>query len=62
MLFDLAIEYKIDSLALERQFMNEVYCRVYMGMKKELLEYDCKIKEQLSKTYKHLESMSKDHF
>ena len=62
MLFDLAIEYKIDSLILEKQFLNEIYCRVYLGMKKELLEYDHKMQEQLDVTYKKLEAMSKDHF
>lgn len=42
--------------------MNEIYCRVYLGMKKELLEYDNKMQEQIDVTYKALESMSKDHF
>lgn len=54
MLFDLAIEYKIDSLILEKQFMNEIYCRVFLGLKKELLEYDNKMQEQLDVTYKKL--------
>lgn len=36
MLFDLAIEYKIDNLVLEKQFVNELYCRVYAGVRKEL--------------------------
>lgn len=62
MLFDLAIEYKIDSLILEKQFLNEIYCRVYLGMKKELLKYDHKMQEQLDVTYKKLEAMSNDHF
>ena len=34
MLFDLAIEYKIDNLSLQTHFQNELYCRVYLGLKK----------------------------
>ncbi len=62
MLFDLAVEYKIDSLILQTQFLNEIYCRVYLAMKKELNAYDESLEGQLKETYAKLEALSKDHF
>jgi hypothetical protein len=62
MLFELAIEYKIENLLLHTNLQNELYCRVYLMTKREISQYDHDVKSQLEETYSSLEKGSGDHF